>query len=314
MSIFLGKHFAKLQSNLELKDTHQGLVEQRHNAVRTYLENNSTRTIETKLIGSLQRQTRVHPRPDDVFDIDILVILGTFSTRSPSGLSSNQALGILDELLQTSDRYSVMNPVQDAPTVTFPYGDGKIKVELVPAYRDNIGLSLDGAQSYQQGRCYWVAKEHGWEIADYDFEAVYLTEMNKATGGRLIPFIKVLKALKRHVLDIEGLDSVHLEILATELLPGLVARRIANNFPINTPLLLIDMMNEMQKYLNQPINFQGSHFPDRYIREPALSYLTRALPIISENMISLLNPNLPETTRIAGWKELFGTVFPEEVE
>ncbi|MCD8526836.1 hypothetical protein LRY65_01340 [Candidatus Woesebacteria bacterium] len=73
-------------------------------------------------------------------------------------------------------------------------------------------------------------------------------------------------------------------------------------------------MNEMQKYLNQPINFQGSHFPDRYIREPALSYLTRALPIISENMISLLNPNLPETTRIAGWKELFGTVFPEEVE
>jgi hypothetical protein len=314
MDIFLTKHFEMLQSNLELKDTHQQLIEQRHNAVREYLENNSTKSIKTKLIGSLQRKTKIHPLPESVFDIDILVILGTFTYRSPNGLLPSHALGELDTLLNTSQRYSAMNPVQDAPTVTFPYADGKIKVELVPAYVDQIGLSLDGTQTYQTGRCYWVAKDHGWEVADYDFEAIYLSEMNKATGSRLIPFIKVLKALKRNVLNVDGLDAIHLEILATELLPGLIARRIANGFPINTPLLLLDFIIEAPKYVNGPINFQGSHFPDRHIKEPALSYLPRALPIVSENIIGLLNPSMSETTRIEGWRQLLGNVFPQELQ
>jgi hypothetical protein len=68
-------HFVKMKQNLELNPSFDETIQVRHNAIRSSLENNGVAVRDTKLIGSLQRKTRIQPREGDEFDIDILVIL-----------------------------------------------------------------------------------------------------------------------------------------------------------------------------------------------------------------------------------------------
>ena len=70
------EHFLKLKSNLELDPTLAASISTRHNAVRTYLQNNHTSFKDSKLIGSVGRKTRTNPGSGKKFDIDILVISG----------------------------------------------------------------------------------------------------------------------------------------------------------------------------------------------------------------------------------------------
>jgi Second Messenger Oligonucleotide or Dinucleotide Synthetase domain len=71
-------HFLKLKTNLELTPSFDQVVQTRHAAVQSALENTGAAIREMKLIGSLQRQTRIQPRQNDPFDINILVVLGSF--------------------------------------------------------------------------------------------------------------------------------------------------------------------------------------------------------------------------------------------
>src|SRR3989344_4346861 len=110
----------------------------------------------------------------------------------------------IDSALRKSDRYRIMKPRQDQPTVTFEYKDG-VKVELVPAYEDGI--------TYSQG--YWIPKDGRWELADYDYDAKYITQQNYLSDYWLIPTIKMLKAIKRNWFN-EDVLSFHLLILAAK--------------------------------------------------------------------------------------------------
>ena len=90
--------FLKLKSNLELNKTFDEIIQQRHNAVRSVLENNLS-NIETKLIGSLQRKTRIQPRPEDGFDIDILVILDESQEFNPTFQGNKKKLKSFQNLI-----------------------------------------------------------------------------------------------------------------------------------------------------------------------------------------------------------------------
>ena len=117
--------FQKLRTNLELNDTFDVLIQQRHNAVRSVIENNMG-TVNTKLIGSLQRKTRIQPKQNGTFDIDILVVLGSFYNwlplGAPGGVTPAAAMQTLHEAVNESDRYRAMGPQQDQPTD----GDGRV--------------------------------------------------------------------------------------------------------------------------------------------------------------------------------------------
>src|SRR6267143_4459540 len=132
-------YFDKFRSNLELNQSFQQKVAARHAAVRSAVENIGADIKETNLIGSLQRRTRIQPRPEDSFDIDILIVLGQFDHWVPSGgITSGQALDYVLGSVKESDRYSAKRPTSDAPTISLTFEDDT-KVELVPAYVDNIG-------------------------------------------------------------------------------------------------------------------------------------------------------------------------------
>lgn len=211
----LSEAFETFRSRLELDPTYDSIVQQHHSAIRNYIKR-SIPQARTQLIGSLQRRTRIDPLTGlSGFDIDILVQLGTFTAWAPMGrgITCDDALNTLENAIRGNLLYRRMGPYEDQPAIVIPYSDGS-SVELVPAYKDMIpGHS-------PSGRAYWVPRMNQWKLADYDFDADYISATNQDCGGRLVPAIKMLKAWRRHVLPL--LRSYHLEVLAAAITPTII--------------------------------------------------------------------------------------------
>lgn len=135
--------FSTLKSRLELAALFDEKIQARHTAVRSAVQHIEP-GITTKLIGSLARKTRIQPRPEDIFDIDILIVRSKFTRWvSSGGLTADQAINSMLNVVQQIERYAAKNPSPDKPTISISYED-KTKVEIVPAYIDNIGQSSNG--------------------------------------------------------------------------------------------------------------------------------------------------------------------------
>ncbi len=301
--------FQKLKSNLELDDSFDELIQTRHNAIRSVIENNG-HDVETKLIGSLQRQTKIQPEAGGDFDIDVLVVLGSFFSWLPigsvEGVTPQAAMEKLTQIVGESDRYGAMNPRQDQPTVSFEYHDDT-KVELVPAYLDQIGASPNGVRHTPVGRAYWVPKNGGWVLSDYDHEADHITAQNAATDGLLVPTIKMLKAIKRkHFPDMK---SFHLEVAAAQLIPALVAVNRQYNIRSSFDSLIIDFFNHAPTFLNDPVKIPGSNSPhcdfDGMTKATVMARLD-GIKSHCNNIRSMTS----DTAKMKAWRELFGEVFP----
>lgn len=302
----LHEAFQKLRSNLELNETFGEVISRKHNAVRSVIENNG-RSIETKLIGSLQRQTRIQPKEGHDFDVDILVELGGFNQWAPSGgVTPQMAIEQLHSVVQQSDRYSAMNPRQDHPTVSFEYADG-VKVELVAAYRDNIGHDPSGMIQTVVGRGYWVPKGGTWELADYDYEADHIAQQNTATAGWLVPTIKMLKAIKRDYFP--GMSSFHLEILAANVLPAAVSFRKVQNMPVGFPFLITDFFNLAGNHLSTPLRMPGSNSPHVQLDAAAQLSVPGMVETI-KNYCNSINNMGTDQQKLNAWKEIFKDSLP----
>lgn len=302
----LNEAFLKLKTNLELNKSFDEVIQQKHNAVRSVIENNLPNA-DTKLIGSLQRKTRIQPGPGDDFDIDILVNLGEFSGWAlTGGITPQDAIRSLYYGIGQSERYSSMSPRIDEPTVTFEYKKGEVKVELVPAYVDKIGHYPDGKTPTVVGRGYWIPKSGRWELADYDHEAEHITKMNETSEGYLIPAIKMLKAIKRKFFP--DMPSFHLEILASQIIPATVVWWKRNSYQADYPTLITNFFSIAKDKLQLPVKMEGSCSP--YI---SLDFLKQQQIIQSFNNLNnylawLVNQT--DNKKIEGWREIFGDLIP----
>ncbi len=306
----LSDAFAKLKSNLELNDTFDGLIQQKHNAVRSKVENSRPGT-QTKLIGSLQRKTRIQPRQNDTFDIDILVQLGEFyNWVTVGGVSPEQALGEVHKVVHQSERYSSLGPQISSPTVAFEYKDG-VKIELVPAYLDKIGHSHDKTPHHPVGRAFWVPKEGGgWKLADYDFDADYITAQNTASDGLLIPAIKMLKAIRREYFP--QMSSYHLEVLAGQYIPIIVAINKRFNTPSTFDSLTTDFFKLAIDCIDAPTRIPGSHTPEVSLSATDAASVKSTFEKIKRYCESANTIN-GEGDKKKHWKELFGEPFPASI-
>ncbi|MFA6536585.1 MAG: hypothetical protein WC250_00680 [Candidatus Paceibacterota bacterium] len=307
----IAEAFQKLKTNLELNDTFNVLIQQRHNAVRSVIENNMG-TVNTKLIGSLQRQTRIQPKQGGNFDIDILVILGSFynwlPSGAPGGVTPSAAMQTLHGAVNESDRYSAMGPQQDQPTVSFEYKDGT-KVEFVPAYIDQIGQSANGITHSPKGRAYWIPKNGQWVLADYDHDAAHITTANDNSDGYLIPAIKMLKAVKRE--HFSTMDSFHLELVVAEWIPAIVAWRKKNSMAISYPALITDFFKYSKDSLAKQMQVPGSHTP-----HVALDTITHGAVSKKFDDIKVFCEAIEaksDTEKMKSWRILFGEAFPTQV-
>ena len=306
----LTDNFSRLKTNLELTQSFDNLVQQRHNAVRSYIENQHVNVIDTKLIGSIKRKTRIQPTPNSPFDIDVLVIMGSFYSwlpvGSPNGVTANQALGELHRTMKTSDRYAAMSPQVEPPTISIQYTD-KTVVEFVPAYIDQIGTSPDGTPHSPKGRAYWIPKNGQWELADYDYEANYITEKNLASDGWLIPTIKMLKTIKR--IYFPQMRSFHLDIIAATVIPISVASYKQQSIQVSYPNLITDFFCYAPLYFNSPVKIPGSHSPAISLNAVDAIALTDIFQKIKAYIDSFAKAP-QEYKQVEGWRALFGDVFP----
>jgi hypothetical protein len=307
------QHFLKFKENLELNPSFDQITQNRHAAVRSALANKGPAVKETKLIGSLQRQTRIQPGQNDEFDIDILLVLGEFYNWLPvadaNGVTPDRALNYIYSAVQGSDRYSTKNPEYNAPTIALQFAD-KIKVELVPAFLDMVGQTPAGISYSPVGRGYWIPKNGRWELADYDFEAAHITERNKASGGYLIPTIKMLKAAKR--LHFASLRSFALEILAAQAIPPVVNSYKQNNLTITYPNLIKLFFVLAKDWCAQSLKVPGSNSPSITL-DPAT---VQSLRTTFDNIIAHIDgieQMTNEGQKINAWRVLFGEAFPVTV-
>lgn len=296
LSSDVSQAFTSLRTRLELDSSYDELVQHRHNAIRTFLKNNLP-WCETKLLGSVQRRTRIDPlRGLEGFDIDLLVQLGTFSSFSPCGVTALQALSQVYDITSGTSRYS--DSFADAPTITVNYADGMV-VELVPAYADGTRVQSPPHNAF------WIPGNGVWRPADYDFDAAYITQQNQSTSGLLVPLIKMLKAWRRTRLD-SFLRSYHLEVMAANILPSAISTIQREGRLLTWPLLVWSFFAWANTRSQVPGTF--SEPTDYYMTD-----LSRAVVEAEMNRCEALARraiDIDGSSSLEIWRDIFGQPFP----
>lgn len=307
MALTVAQAFNQFKSRLELSQSFQDEVTTHHNAIRKWIESYDL-NIGTKLIGSLQRKTRIQPRSEEIFDIDILIILGSFSKWVPSGgIKPEDALEKVEDIVNEHGTYEKLGVETDNPTITFEYEDD-VKVELVPAYRDQIGKAPDGTPTLPVGRGYWIPRNNKWAIADYDYDAEHISTSNENSDGYLIPTIKMLKAAKRNLFPL--MKSYHLEVIATSILPFVVNYFKEQKWQITYPSLVYNFFLLGKDEVLKTTNIPGSKSPSAddhmtSIKKRELSELFGKIGGYCKTLFSL-----SDREAIQAWSKLFGPPFP----
>ena len=146
--------------------------------------------------GSVAKHTYV----DGLSDVDCLVVLNGSELHgdAPSDALESMA-AVIGREADEDEEVSV-----GRMAVTVRYGDG-MEIQLVPAVDDGGGRlrvpSSDG---------------EGWsKINPQTFRAI-LTKRNEECGGKLVPTIKLAKAVLANSFEGEGLSGYHVESLAIE--------------------------------------------------------------------------------------------------
>ena len=299
MATTISQAFNEFKSRLELSESFREKITTHYNAIRKWIESYDPQ-IETKLIGSLQRKTRIQPRTNDTFDIDILVILGEFHriARDGRGVSPSDAIDKVYEIMREHETYKKMDPSKDYPTVYIEYSDGT-KVELVPAYKDFIYEA--------KGRGYRIPKSYyEWTSADYDYDAEYISKKNKETDGYLIPTIKMLKAAKRNLFP--EMKSYHLEVLAVNVIPAIVSYWKSKGYSISFPFLVYSFFCIAKDEILKSVRIPGSKSPNADVYSIDKNSLAEIFGKICNYCNSLIK--LDGREAIEGWRKLFGEPFP----
>lgn len=307
MATTVAQSFDEFRSKLELNASLQNAVSTHHNAVRKWIENYGL-NIETQLIGSLQRKTRIQPRADkDSFDIDILVKLGSFGSWLAGGITPSDALDKVENIVSQNTTYNLMGPETDSPTIVIEYADN-LKVELVPAYLDNIGYTSEGTPLPPTGRGYWIPMNNKWIMADYDYDAEYITTQNQTSNGYLVPLIKMLKAAKRYRFD--HMESYHLEILLANFIIEIIDSYEKRREQISFPKIVADCFLMLSIKIINSVKIPGSKSPpgDAYMLPFKKHQLAQMFKEISDYCYILLG--LEDRQAIEGWQKVFGESFP----
>ena len=165
--------------------------------LRDALERSGTDVLPTRFGGSVSRHTYV----DGLSDVDVLLIVNDSSL---SGRDPRAVIQRMTELIQQRMPRTQVRTGRLAVTVT--YADGH-EIQVLPAIRTRAGVRIANPSRNE-----WSGVLHPERFAQK------LTEVNQANGGRVIPTIKLTKALANRVIrsDKDKISGYHMESLAIE--------------------------------------------------------------------------------------------------
>ncbi|THV25085.1 CBASS oligonucleotide cyclase [Peteryoungia ipomoeae] len=169
------------------------LVKARLDEIKECLSSDLEVTIDSLFGGSVARHTYV----DGLSDIDSLLVLNGSPLEAVSPASALARI-------ETAVRQEVDDAVSVSKgklAVTVTYSDG-MEIQLLPAFRTESGLKVP---SFRHG---------GWSsIAPEGFQKA-LSATNAHCGGKLVPMIKLAKAVMGTLPEGQRLTGYHVESLA----------------------------------------------------------------------------------------------------
>ena len=158
--------------------------------------------VQTKFGGSVQKGTYV----TGLSDVDVLLIV------NDSSLMNEPPAKVKEYVQKAVKRRFPNNPVQLGKlAVTVKYADG-MEIQLLPAIRTRSG----GVRIARPGARKWS------NIARPDAFANKLAKVNTARGGRVVPVIKLAKAIGDNFIKQKDakISGYHMESLAIDAFQG----------------------------------------------------------------------------------------------
>jgi len=308
--------FAELLRRIELNPDRVKEASQHYWTVKDWIESTLPGSL-VKQVGSFQRHSKIRPASlsrlqlflaghEDYtpIDMDALVCVGNATTWAPpyQGIMPSDILGLVRRALDSHGTYKMKAEI-DSPTVTLSYAN-EFKIELIPCFRDWTSLE---AKLLSPPR-YLVASEFGgWKLADYEYDAQYITSINQSLNGRLIPGIKIVKAfIRNYGLPIK---SFHVEIICatmvTELLQSLEQAQLSWDYRH----FFVTFLMVLPVVLRQPLALPGSFSPPQQIAPENAERLLYALKTCTDLCLKLCA--LPDSQdSLDAWRVLIGYPFP----
>ena len=223
-----------------------------------------------ELGGSVAKHTYV----DGLSDVDALVTLreGFSEGRSPEEIRR----GLADILRQGLPRSDVRNIWEGTLAVTVEFIDG-MEIQLLPANVVDSGVAIASSDG------------KSWSpIRPLEF-ATSLIDANRDQGGRVVPVIKLAKAIFANSKDEFGISGYHVEALAIEA--------FRNYSESRTPKAMVAhfMRYASQRVLTPIGDVTGqSHFVDEYLgaeNSPARVRLSLSLTALTDIMSHSRSPD-----------------------
>lgn len=185
----LQKEFSKLLSRFNSRNTQE--VAENLQKIKDLLHDNIESTFDTLFGGSVAKHTYV----DGISDIDsMLVIAGELSKCDPQTILKTIAKA-LDNKLE-----NVKQVTTGRVAITVSYLDGT-EIQLVPTVEKEGKLNVPAWES------------NAWSTIDPNQFRKGLTKRNEECNGRLIPTIKLAKAVNTTLPESVRLTGYHIESL-----------------------------------------------------------------------------------------------------
>ncbi|KQP46671.1 hypothetical protein ASF31_05540 [Brevundimonas sp. Leaf280] len=183
------------------------LVRERLDLLKERLTGVLEESVDQLFGGSVAKKTYV----DGLSDIDSLLIINDTSLASkPPSDVLDRLIGILSG--NVSDAASVS---RGRMAVTVQYSDG-MEVQLLPALRTDAGLKVPSSRT------------EGWSHIKPDGFQKALSHANSDCGGKLVPVIKLAKALNAKLPEALRLSGYHMESLGIAAFKGYTGPRVAS--------------------------------------------------------------------------------------
>jgi hypothetical protein len=273
--IRLAGYFAELLASYNSRDV--DLVRKRIDDIKAALQDFLETSLDQIFGGSVAKHTYV----DGLSDIDSLLIVNgsKFEDLTPATI-----LGRMDDILRRSVGSEVaVEHGHMAVTLTYP--DGMI-IQLLPAIRTEGGLRVP------------AALDSGWSEINPDEFRMALTRRNDQCGGKLVPTIKLAKAVIANMPEQYRLTGYHVESMAIAALKGFDGTKTT------TAMLPYFFERASELVLSPVVDRTGqSVHVDGYLGEgnsPQRQYVGRWLRNIAKRMTNASAAQSP-----AQWQALF---------
>ena len=269
----LGEHLSSLLADFNDRDV-EGTREV-FDQIKAGLENEIDGTIDTLFGGSISKHTYV----DGISDVDALVLLNNSALADKS---PNEVKSFLADCLRSRYGEAAVHEGVLAVTVSIH----KKTIQLLPALRHEKGVKISG----NDGR--------NWSTINPQGFADSLTKANQRLGGKLVPCIKLIKAIVATLPEKRQITGYHTESMVIKVFK-------TYDGPKTTKSMLRYFFDHAPTQVTKPIrdsSGQSVHV-DEYLG--AENSLARRIVADALGRIGRKIRNADGAISLERWKELF---------